>query len=279
MDQLNQFGGGWTERKIQVFIKYLRAYLEIMKDKSFELTYFDGFAGCGEIEPGTEFSSLIEGVAPKVVEIDSPTSFDILYLVEKDSEKAKRLKDLLYERFPHKKKKIFVVQSDCNEKLIALSRYLKQYTKKRRCLAFIDPFGMQVNWDSIASLKGLHIDIWLLVPSSAVNRMLKRNGEISPEWLEKLSRFLGISIEEIEDIFYLTNPTLFGGKSFTKQKEIFDKIVSTYIKKLKENWRFVSKAMPLKNSKGAPIFHFIFASQVEVARKIANDIISKEINS
>ena len=51
------WGGNWTEKKLQAFEKYVKAYLTIMdKNPYWETIYFDGFAGSGQrkIESNTQ---------------------------------------------------------------------------------------------------------------------------------------------------------------------------------------------------------------------------------
>ena len=47
---------------------------------------------------------------------------------------------------------------DCNNKLIDLAGFLKK-NKNYKVLAFIDPYGMSVNWESLEALKGLSVDL------------------------------------------------------------------------------------------------------------------------
>jgi len=43
-----EWGGKWTEKKLDAFAKYVSAYLTIMKRNPYWKTiYFDGFAGSG----------------------------------------------------------------------------------------------------------------------------------------------------------------------------------------------------------------------------------------
>jgi hypothetical protein len=45
---MNQFGGNWTETKIEMVVRYAKAYLTIMnKYPQFRTLYFDGFAVLG----------------------------------------------------------------------------------------------------------------------------------------------------------------------------------------------------------------------------------------
>ena len=45
-----QFGGAWTEEKLQILERYLDAYTTALKNKPFNLVYIDAFAGVGEID-------------------------------------------------------------------------------------------------------------------------------------------------------------------------------------------------------------------------------------
>jgi three-Cys-motif partner protein len=150
---------------------------------------------------------------------------------------------------------------------------------KVRALAFIDPFGMAVDWATLAGCKGLGIDIWILVPTgTAANRLLPRDGKIPEGWLNKLSKFLGLTPEEIRAFFYKEKEqlTLFGTEIVTKKENnSIEKIAELYIMQLSTIWQHVSQAFPMKNSSGSVIYHFIFASNKRTGSKIANDIIGK----
>lgn len=51
-----------------------------MNKYAFHITYFDAFAGSGEIKIGNEDDfKVIEGATQKIVDISSPGSFDIYY--------------------------------------------------------------------------------------------------------------------------------------------------------------------------------------------------------
>lgn len=83
-------------------------------------------------------------------------------------------------------------------------------------LIFLDPFGMQINWESIASLFGTRSDVWILIPTGAiVNRLLDKKGELPN--LKKLEHFFGLSEEEIRQYFYKVQrvKTLFGEEEST----------------------------------------------------------------
>lgn len=283
---MNQFGGDWTKIKIEILVEYAKAYLTIMstyaKRFDWKLLYFDGFAGSGEIikvidDKTTLYYDVdfIVGAAVRIIQIENPISFDEYYFVEKQEKNYKELVQKTKSAFP--RKKIFISQEDCNKKLLDLSNYLRNpKNKSYRTLAYIDPCGMQVEWRSIECLRGLKMDIWILVPTGlGVNRLLKNNGQISEAWLEKLEKFLGLERNVIEAHFYNKQKTLFGEIMKVKVENAIKKSASLYQSRLKSVFECVSNAYELKNSANSIMYHLFLASNNSTALKIANEIVRK----
>jgi three-Cys-motif partner protein len=271
----NKFGGSWTEAKMEIVVDYAKAYLTIMNKQDWAKTiYFDGFAGSGIIET-EETEDVKKGTALRVLDIVDPKPFDLYYFVELNEDHKKQLEqnvsDNYFGRNAH------VVKADCNDKLTRLAGYLKA-NKNFRALAFIDPYGMSVNWRSIDALKGLGIDLWILVPTGiGVNRMLKTDGNISDSWFIKLEKFLGISKEEIKKTFYkeLMYQDLFGEDVTINVKEVnsINKIHDLYKQRLKTVFKSVSEPFVLRNSANSIMYHFMMATNNNTALQIANDIV------
>lgn len=280
---MNNFGGNWTEAKIEILVEYAKAYLTIMDnfaDKfGWELLYFDGFAGSGFIKKGNdENQKIIIGATKRILDIDKPRPFDRYYFVEKEIGKVDELVEKVVKHYKHKT--INVVNTDCNEKIQSMSEFLKtQKGKKYRVLAYIDPCGMQVNWKSLVALQQLKVDAWILVPTGmGVNRLLKKDGRISDAWIERLEIFLGMPKKEILDYFYLQTiiPTLFGDEVVTsKEHKAIERSAELYQKRLKELFKFVTNPYILKNKANSTMFHFYMVSNNKTAQKIANEIIEK----
>jgi three-Cys-motif partner protein len=275
---MNNFGGDWTKIKIEILVEYAKAYLQIMKDRTFyKLLYFDGFAGSGFIIKDKNFNvDITVGAARRIIELEEPRSFDEYYFVEKDLKNFNLLKENTKDSFKHKK--IHVIQEDCNIKIKALSKYLSyEKNKNYRTLAYVDPCGMQVEWSSIESLKGLNLDMWILVPTGlGVNRLLKNNGDISDAWLKKLELFLGLKKEEIINQFYVKSPSLFEDITFfDKEVKAIEKSAEIYRNRLKEIFEYVSKPYELRNKSNSLMYHLFLTSNNKTAVKIGNDIVKK----
>lgn len=297
------WGGEWTDMKLDAFEKYVKAYLTIMKkyatENSWKLFYFDAFAGNGsreaipeevnntevtlfgdkEIEEITEQASY-KGAAECVLgcNIDG-FSFDYYYFVDKNEKSLQTLEEKLKKTFPDKAKCMAFKLGDANERILELVDYVKSHPKCA-VLILLDPFGMQLNWETLQVLKDIkHIDLWILVPSGVIiNRLLTRNGKIMcPERLEKS---FGMSIDKIQNYFYtqVKEPSLFG--EITRQQKrdgTINKIAQLYLDLLRGEFAHViEEPLILRNSMNCPIFHFVFASHNKIGVKIASEIVGKK---
>ena len=271
---MNQFGGNWTEAKMDIVVDYAKAYLTIMNKQPWAKTlYFDGFAGSGLIEV-EDTTDRIKGTSLRILEIDKPKPFDTYYFVEKNPKIKAALESNIQANYSGKN--TYVIQEDCNVKLVAMAKYLKDNTNYR-ALAFIDPYGMSVNWESIYALKDLEVDLWILVPTGlGINRLLKNNGEISDAWLTKLEKFLGLSRETIKEHFYkkeITN-TLFGEEvTINKEKGTVSKAGELYKQRLGTVFKYVTDPFVMRNSTNSIMYHFMMATNNSKALKIANEVI------
>ena len=298
------WGGKWTEEKLDAFEKYVKAYLTIMNvyrdTRGWKLLYFDGFAGSGtrnqeeetqEVQEAmdlfgqvvtVEDFNVYQGAAERVVKIekDGVRSFDYYYFVDKNEENCKALEEKLiqYQTLGRK----HYLHKDANEAVRMLSSTLRKYDNCK-ALAFLDPFGMQIDWASIESLKDLSVDLWILVPTGVIiNRLLERkvDQEKGLAHAEKLMSFFGMTEEEIRSFFYTEThvQTLFGEEEvISKAENSIRKIAQLYVKRLQDVFSYVTEEpMVLYNNHNVPIFHLVFAAKNQTAMKIAQDIIKKQ---
>jgi three-Cys-motif partner protein len=142
---------------------------------------------------------------------------------------------------------------------------------------------MQLDWASIESLRNLHVDLWILVPTGVIiNRLLERKIDLSVglTHADKLESFFGLSENEIRSFFYteIQEPTLFGDEEtvVTKAENGIRMIAELYIQQLKGIFPYVTEdPLVLYNNHHLPIYHLVFASRNENAMKIAQQIINR----
>jgi three-Cys-motif partner protein len=286
-----QWGGIWTEKKLDAFAKYVSAYLTIMKKHpQWKTIYFDGFVGSGERKDKSnsplynqlmlteQEEKLYKGSAERVLTLPNGLTFDFYYFIDTNEESLEKLKAKLSKIEQSKEVLLQYRSGDCNKWLLELSGAMKNRKNSLTSLVFLDPFGMQINWKSIESLKDTRTDIWILIPTGViVNRLLDKSCELKHS--QKLQSFFGLEKEEIIEYFYQkkTYNTLFGEKEIVRKvSSPIEMIADLYVQRLKTIWKFVTeKPLRLENSKGVPIYHFVFASNNESALKIAKQIIKK----
>ena len=287
----NHFGGSWTFQKVRIIEEYAKAYLQIMKEHPYwKLMYFDGFAGTGEFQVKGKMTSgffedntigLFDGAARTIASITQPKPFDMCYFVELEKQKAALLRASI-EKI--RESGVYVVEQDCNEKILKLADFLTGKLgmdgKKYKVLAFIDPFGMNVQWSSIEALRGLGVDMWILAPTGiGANRLLSRDGQIPDAWASKLESFFGVSKELIYGNIYTetTQTDLFGNSttSLQKNKKALSEINKMYSERLSTVFKYVSNPYDMRNSSNSTMYHLYLASNNTTAVKIANDIVLK----
>ncbi len=284
----NKWGGGWTEKKLDAFARYVSDYLTIIGKKSYLKTiYFDGFAGSGERKSNIQ-SELYEqlmisedeekvykGSAERVLNLPKNASFDYYCFSDKDAESLSKLKDKLAKYQERNINQFIFREGDCNAHILELSKALKR-ENTYSALVILDPFDMQINWESISALKNTRADIWILVPTVViVNILLDKNGEMRN--FHKLQPFFGMTVKEIKEYFsadeadalQIDEEDVIG--KVTKQIE---KIAELYVERLRYVWANVlEEPICLKNPEGLPVLHLIYASNNTSAIKISKEII------
>jgi three-Cys-motif partner protein len=138
-----------------------------------------------------------------------------------------------------------------------------------------------VTWDTIQALANTKaIDMWLLFPAMAVNRMLPRSGIIPDEWAAKLTETFGN--DAWRDVFFQTQPAdLFGMETTSKTLEPFQKLSEYVTGRLGSVFSGVVDApLLLRNSGNSPLFLLCFGSGhptgAVIAKRIAKHIIEKK---
>ena len=286
------FGGTWTEDKLERIRKYMVAYTRIMSRRPYHFSYVDAFAGSGYIkkkedDSGTlslfpeseeeESKKLIDGSARIALGIDP--RFNEYIFIEKGKGGCIGLEALKAE-FSDKASDIKVEHEDSNTYLRKLCN--ERDWKKERILVFIDPYGMSVEWDTIAELaKTKASDVWILFPlGMAVNRMLKKDGDIPSRWSACLDKFFGN--QDWYDAFYHTEVIndMFGQVEKKWKEADFNGIGKYFVRRLETAFPGVAQnPLALINSRGVPLFLLCFATAnpyaKDVALKIAQDILGR----
>lgn len=271
----NLFGGGWTEEKLDILREYLVAYLTALKKWDFPKIYIDAFAGNGEINPRqtlpNEEKDFIEGSAKLALACD----FDKFVFIEKNKTYCEALENLRKE---HPGKNIKIRNEDANDEIKRICQ--SEDWRSNRAVMFLDPYATEVEWETLKYVADTNaIDVWILAPISAIERMLPRRNtpDNYRKWSDKLDRIFG---DDSWRNLYKGVETLFKDKDYSREKGA-GIILELYKKRLRDAFgdRLLEESKPLINEANNRIlFQFMFAAGNSNGKPIAHRIASHLIN-
>jgi len=260
--------GKWSLEKLELLRKYLSGYLRVLKNQTWcrGYEYIDAFAGTGKPKTKDE-QEYVDG-SPRIA-LGLTPSFTQYHFIEQADWRVKKLEKLRGEFPAHG---IAIYHGDCNK--ILREQILPQlpYSGKKRAIAFVDPFGMQFEWETMEDLAQTKtVEVILNFPVMAINRgVLRKHPEmISKTSRERLDRFWGTKDWMVD--LYIEEQTLFGIET-VKKPHSGKEFGYVFKKRLEEIFRHCSSPILMTNSKNAPLYCMLFAGHNATGKKIAEDI-------
>ncbi|WP_017926558.1 three-Cys-motif partner protein TcmP [Thioalkalivibrio sp. HL-Eb18] len=288
----NRHGGHWTETKLDALEKYLNAYLSILKGNSraqfLRTHYVDAFAGSTRRANKTsgdrnlpfdeadreEKEAYAAGSVRRALGL--AMAFDRYHFAEINPRYCEELQQTIQAEFPERAEQCHVYPLDANE---MLEQWVNGLGRLDRGVVFLDPYGMQVRWETIERLgRSQKVDLWMLFPYSAVNRLLRNDRQIDQAWREALDRFFGDGSWEGEFFRESATRDLFDQQPTLERRVDTEGVARYLVRKLKGVFTAVHEPpLVLKNTRGSPLFLLVFAvgnpKAVGAAMKIAGDIL------
>lgn len=271
-----QFGGEWTQDKLERLDGYLKAYMTILKNYPYlQTVYVDAFAGTGERRTASKSQQLlapINGTSEDVFQIqnvlkgnarialDIVPPFGRYIFIERSKKKCIELEKLKTE-YQHLSSRVQVEKADASAFLTTWCE--ETDWTKTRAVVFLDPFGMQVEWsllEAIANTKS--IDLWLLVPiGMGVNRLMTQKDLPKDIWAQRLTKFFGTDDWQNEHYKPRVQPDLFGESSAVEKDTSNARLEDYFVNRLSEVFPGVAKnPLTLRNSRNSPMFLLCFVT-------------------
>lgn len=260
--------GRWSQDKLGILKKYLEAYLKVLTKQEWcqGYEYIDAFAGTGKPKD-RDALQFIDGSPRIALGLKKP--FTRYHFIEESSWRVEKLRDLCKE---FKDRDVSIYHEDCNKVLKGQILQQLTYASKKRAVAFIDPFGMQVDWETLKALSETKaIEVILNFPVMAINRsVLRKNPEaISQKDLERLSKLWGTK-EWMEEM-YEEDLTLFGPERRKKRMSGKD-FGKVFRNRLSEIFPHCTDPVLMVNSKNTPLYCLMFAGHNATGSRIAGGI-------
>ncbi len=212
---MRQFGGSWSESKLNCVENYALAYLQVMqKQHWYILHYVDAFAGrgkqvlksstpssaerlelesfFGDYSERADTETFLVGSSLRALSASrsSARPFAHFTLIEADKSSCDELEAVIQSEFPDMKDKVDVICKDAN---VALNEYIDLVDWTRtRAIVFLDPYGLEVRWETVVRLATTGAcDVWYLFPLGGVIRMMTNDGRIPERWQVRLDQLFG----------------------------------------------------------------------------------------
>lgn len=253
--------GFWTYDKLHYLNEYLCRFIVSMRQKNWRAIYYiDLFAGPGRNR--LDNGRVIHG--SPILALSQPCPFDRYFFGDSNSS----LIDVLKQRcnaFSDRAKDIEYLVGDANETVDEVCRYIRQKDKvympqvgQSLNLAFLDPEGLELHWETVAKLAAYRTDMIIYYPQMGITR----NAETSPEAID-----------------------LFFGDAHWRQiyrqyqrREIqhLHRALLDYYKQKLQAFGYVVEDPLLEplftNSKDAPLYRLLFVSKHELGNKFWEDV-------
>lgn len=291
-DSDHEFGGLSTDLKLSVVGGYLSAFTTALQGK-FELFYIDAFAGTGErtVKHAAQSPDLVTGFRSGWIErikgsariaIETNPSFDKLIFIDIRKRHCDALRELARA---HPASNVEIIRDVATKALHDLIR--KTDWKSKRAVLFLDPYGMQVHWETLKLVSQTKaIDVWHLVSLAGLFRQAAIVDQgLSDHKRSAINRMLGTN--DWEDRWYQAyrEPDLFGFTSDLRRRTVgVDEIESFVKERLSTIFPKVLSPLRLKNKQNVPTFSLFFAisnpnpGAIGLAQKIAGHMLNRGIS-
>lgn len=259
-DSRHEFGGDWTEVKLEAISAYSRFFTGAIGGK-FDLWYVDPFAGTGERTAKKETGGLFDQQPISTIEMQFPGSaaraltleppFDHLRFGDAKRRHVRALQSLVDL---HPQRDASVVGGDANEFVQGMFSQAPWTLPDRgavryRALVFLDPYGMEVKWRTLEVLANTKkADVWFLANlKAAVQQLSHAHEKITDEKRGALGEYFGT--DEWEEEFYQVradDSDLFGNVSNNSRRQVNkSEIAQFHQERLKHLFCYVSNPLPL----------------------------------
>jgi three-Cys-motif partner protein len=264
--------GPWAKEKLQALSRYLDYYTKVLKNQRWRKIYLDAFAGGGRAvvradqkadrqssklfeEPDAEAVELIDGSPRVALSIANP--FDRYVFLDPDQRRVDEL-ELLRQEFEGRRT-IDVRRETAAEGIDWLT---KQNVRKstHRGVAFLDPFGANLDWGSVAKLAqtGLFEVVVNFPLGMAIQRMLPNTGVVPEAWSIKLDQLFG-DRAWFDAAYRSRAPGLFADDGREKKPDYLRNLLELYRDRLKGAFGHVSEPRLIRNTRGAPLYFLVWA--------------------
>lgn len=256
----------WTEQKLAMLAEYLPRFTTTAKNKAPRTLYLDLFAGRHRNlsrETGEEISG-----SPRVA-LDTSPQFSKVVLFELPSKAARLDADL---RASYPERDLEVVPGDCNDSIGPVLRRLERDDWQwSPIFALLDQQAAEIRWSTLELLadfrKGrFKVELWLLFAPSMLPRGLASTDHDAVErFADRITKMYGS--EGWQDAYEARR------RGLLTPSDLRDELLNLFRYRLENELGYkVTHHFEMKNTRGAPLYNMVFATDNDAGERIMKHI-------
>ncbi len=264
--------GYWSEVKLAIISKYASAYSAIMNKQHLikKHIYIDAFAGAGR-HLSKQTGEFVAGSPLNALAVVPP--FKEFHLIDLHGGKVGELRKLVGDR-----EDVLVYEEDANQCLLEQVFPRCRYEDYSRALCLLDPYKLNVDWhilQTAGQMRSIEIFYNFMIMDANMNVFWRNPEQVTTSQIKRMDNVWGD--RSWREAAYRMTPTLFGD---IEEKADNEAIAKAFRKRLEEvaGFKYVPDPIPMRNSKGAVVYHLFFASPNKNGAKIVKEIFDKYRN-
>lgn len=251
--------GSWGLQKYNLVGIYDELFSTGMKRRWDKRLYIDLFAGAGKAR--LKDSGKVVHASP-LLALSVPDPFDRYIFCESDPKGMEALQERVRKLFPDGD--VHFVFGDCNERIDEIVAKIPKYSKTSKVLSFcfVDPFSLNIHFETIKKLAGFIMDFLILLmlmdPMRNQDRYMDTNSD-------RIDRFLGLS--DWRERWQRAQSTNVSFRSFLA-KEFAQQMISLGYRKES----LTTMVEVRSDDKNLPLYYLTFFSKHELGYKFWEEV-------
>jgi three-Cys-motif partner protein len=261
--------GVWAEQKLDYLARYIEVFETAMKGKWPTRNYIDLMAGPGK-DRVRESGKILLG--SPLLALTAKHPFTDYFFVDLEKQNADALQTRCNSS-PHSAR-VSIYTGDCNKVIDKIIIRLKQGENASLNLAFLDPEGFELQWDTVAKLASIRkMDLIINYPEGGLNRYMR----LALQSKDQTNLDLFFGGREWRKIYedWSTKRSRFGLHRvlIDHYKERLKNLGYTQVFGFNEA---IEREPLMRNARSAPLYRLLFASKHDLGYKFWQKVIQRD---
>jgi three-Cys-motif partner protein len=261
----------WATEKLDYLERYLNMFTTAMRKKPWRaLNYIDLFAGPGKCQHEDNEDVYL---GSPLLALTTKNAFDHYFFVDLNGDSLQALE----QRCQHSPYagRIQYFAEDCNLAVHHITESIRDMNRPYMAgvwpclnLAFLDPEGLELQWNTVQALAQLRTDLVIHYSQMGLQRYMPIASQDPDETI--IDRFFGN--RDWRDIYEQGNAGMYG-ELISLYKHNLDDLGYKDVRSENE----IARVPMMRNVKNAPLYRLIFASKSDLGEKFWREVTQRDV--